>query len=84
MSNHRDHRIRVKNVFRVIKTGTSGTAEPNWALAPNAGDRLVEGSCIWENTGSVTVQCETCQRPLTAEEYDQIRTGLRPIWTRGK
>jgi hypothetical protein len=82
VADHLNHRIEVKPIFRIEKAGTSGPAEPNWALAPTAGDTLEDGTCVWENTGMVNVRCLTCRRALSNDEYNSIRSGLQPIWPR--
>ena len=77
--NHENHIIIVKPVFSAVTTGTSGTVEPDWNSAPRKGDRLVDGTCVWENTGAERGECQTCGRVLDDEEFAVIRRHLRLV-----
>jgi hypothetical protein len=79
MADHSGHIINVKPRFKCVQQGQSGTKEPDWQLAPNRGDRLADGSCIWENTGDEEATCVSCGRVLTEKEYRTVRrAGIKP------
>lgn len=45
--------VHVNTVFQVTTAGTTGATEPNWTLAPLAGNTLTDGSSIWTNVDIV-------------------------------
>jgi hypothetical protein len=59
-SKHDGHQIGVMPRFVAVVAGTSGTVEPNWKLAQYKGDRIRDGSVVWENAGaqSYCLQCK--------------------------
>ena len=60
-SKHDGHQIALMPRFLAAVAGTSGTVEPNWKLAPYKGDRIRDGSVVWENAGaqSYCLQCKS-------------------------
>lgn len=62
---HVGHQIGLKAIFRVVVAGTSGTVKPDFDLAPKKGDRIKDGTVVWENAGrfSYCVQCSEFLAP---------------------
>jgi hypothetical protein len=56
---HVGHQIGLNSIFRVAVAGTSGTIKPDFDSVPRKGDRIKDGSVVWENGGkfSYCVQC---------------------------
>lgn len=62
-SKHAGHQIGLMPVFRVIVAGKSGTTEPDFSSAPRRGDRIKDGSVVWENAGKYSY-CAQCKEFL--------------------
>jgi tetratricopeptide (TPR) repeat protein len=62
---HQGHRIGLMPIFRVVVSGTSGSQEPDWKAAPKRGDRIKNGTVVWENAGKFSY-CEQCKEYLRA------------------
>jgi hypothetical protein len=62
---HQGHRIELKPTFRLVVPGTSGSKEPDWKAAPKRGDRIKDGTVVWENAGKFSY-CEQCKQHLFA------------------
>jgi hypothetical protein len=45
--------------FKVVQAGNTGPATPAWGSASTIGDRITDGSVIWENIGTLTTQDNT-------------------------
>ena len=60
---HSGHQLGLRSTFSAVVPGTSGTIEPDWSLAPKKGDRIVDGTVIWENSGKFSF-CVECNRFL--------------------
>jgi hypothetical protein len=63
LSKHEGHRIALNPAFKIVIAGTSGNAEPDWKLAPKKGDRIKDGTAIWENAGTRSY-CLECREFL--------------------
>lgn len=53
------HQSGPRPVFRVVIRGTSGATEPDWSKAPNIGDRVTDGSVVWERVAHSNVPFPT-------------------------
>jgi hypothetical protein len=62
---HSNHRIGLKSVFRVVVPGTSGTTRPDFVSVSRRGDRIKDGSVVWENAGKYSY-CLECNEFLSA------------------
>lgn len=62
---HQGHHIGLSPMFRVVVPGISGNSEPDWKLAPKRGDRIKDGTVIWENGGKFSY-CMECKQHLSA------------------
>jgi hypothetical protein len=60
---HDGHQITLSPFYRVVVPGTSGTLEPDWKSAPRSGDRIRDGSVVWENAGQRSY-CLNCKEYL--------------------
>jgi hypothetical protein len=60
---HVGHEIGLMPVYRVAVPGTSGSTKPNFSLAPRRGDRIKDGSVVWENAGKYSY-CRQCSEFL--------------------
>jgi tetratricopeptide (TPR) repeat protein len=62
---HVGHEIGLMPVYRAVVPGTSGSEKPDFSLAPRRGDKIKDGSVIWENAGkySYCKQCAEFLRP---------------------
>jgi tetratricopeptide (TPR) repeat protein len=62
---HVGHEIGVMPVYRVVVPGTSGSEKPDFSLAPRRGDKIKDGSVVWESAGkySYCKQCAEFLRP---------------------
>jgi hypothetical protein len=60
---HSGHQIGLRSTFIAVIPGTSGLVEPDWSLAPRKGDRIVDGTVTWENSGKFSF-CIECNRFL--------------------
>jgi len=67
---HAGHQIALAPVFTVASAGKSGTTEPDWRLAPRRGDRIKDGTVVWENAGKYSY-CVQCKEFLTAPNRHQ-------------
>jgi hypothetical protein len=61
-SKHQGHKIALVPTFNVVVAGKTGERKPDWKLAPRRGDRIKDGSVVWENAGA----CSYC---LECKEY---------------
>jgi hypothetical protein len=66
---HRGHRIGVAPFYVVVVAGTSGSKEPDWKAAPKRGDRIKDGTVVWENAGEFSY-CEQCKQHLRPPSTD--------------
>jgi hypothetical protein len=62
---HQGHRVGLMPVFRAVVAGTSGLKKPDFSAAPRRGDRIKDGTVVWENAGKYSY-CEQCEEFLTA------------------
>jgi len=62
---HQGHRIGLMPIYKVVVPGTSGSKEPDWKAAPKRGDRIKDGTVVWENAGKFS-HCEQCKEYLCA------------------
>ncbi len=76
MTNHLGHIITKVPSFKTVVSGKTGDHEPDWSKAPNKGDRLKDGTVVWENSGDLVGHCATCRRNLTDAEFASIQAGL--------
>jgi tetratricopeptide (TPR) repeat protein len=60
---HSGHQIGLRSTFSAVVPGKSGTIEPDWSVAPRKGDRIVDGTVTWENSGRFSY-CVECNRFL--------------------
>jgi tetratricopeptide (TPR) repeat protein len=60
---HVGHEIGLMPVYRVAVPGTSGSTKPDFSLAPRRGDRIKDGSVVWENAGKYSC-CRQCSEFL--------------------
>jgi hypothetical protein len=62
---HAGHEIGLMPTFRVVVAGTSGTKKPDFSFASRRGDRIEDGTVIWENAGkySYCTQCNEFLKP---------------------
>lgn len=60
---HVGHEIGLMPVYKVAVPGTSGSTKPNFSLAPRRGDRIKDGSVVWENAGKYSY-CGQCSEFL--------------------
>jgi tetratricopeptide (TPR) repeat protein len=58
-SKHEGHRIGLGPLFTIVVAGTSGTKKPDFSSAPKRGDRIKDGTVVWENAGKYSF-CEQC------------------------
>ena len=60
---HVGHEIGLMPVYRVVVPGTSGSEKPDFSLATRRGDKIRDGSVIWENAGKYSY-CKQCAKFL--------------------
>ena len=46
---HQGHSIGLMPIFRAVVAGTSGHKEPDWKAARKRGERIKNGTVVWEN-----------------------------------
>jgi hypothetical protein len=63
LNSHNGHIINMKPFFSAVVPGKSGTVEPDWTKAPNPGDRIHDGTVVWENVGQIAF-CVTCGKEI--------------------
>jgi hypothetical protein len=56
-------------IFRAVVAVTSGSKEPDWKTAPKRGDRVKDGTVVWENAGKFSYW-ERCKQHLFAPSAD--------------
>jgi tetratricopeptide (TPR) repeat protein len=64
---HDGHKIALMPIFRVVVAGKTGDRKPDFGLAPRKGDRLNDGSVVWENAGKYSY-CLDCNEFLTGNK----------------
>lgn len=64
-SKHAGHQIGLMPAFRAIVAGKSGNAKPDFSFAPRRGDKIKDGSVVWENAGKFSY-CLQCKEFLAA------------------
>jgi len=64
---HASHAISLMPVFTAVVPGTSGTTRPDFSSASMRGDRVKDGSVVWENKGKYSY-CTQCGEFLIAPE----------------
>jgi nucleoside phosphorylase/tetratricopeptide (TPR) repeat protein len=62
---HEGHRITLMPFFKCVVPGTSGSTKPNFDSVPRKGDRIKDGSTVWENGGKYSY-CLECQDYLVS------------------
>ncbi|MGD0120567.1 MAG: hypothetical protein ABSD30_21065, partial [Candidatus Binatus sp.] len=79
LDKHLGHRIALMPFFKCVVPGTSGSTKPNFDSVPRSGDRIKDGSVVWENAGRYSF-CMECQEYLAPPPVGQApgqRTGDR-------
>jgi tetratricopeptide (TPR) repeat protein len=56
---HSDHELALVPFYTCIVAGRSGTSKPDFGAAPRRGDRITDGTCVWENSGK-RLYCRRC------------------------
>ena len=66
LNKHNGHRIALMPVFNCVVPGTSGNTKPNFDSVPRKGDRIKDGSVVWENGGkySYCMECKEYLAPI--------------------
>lgn len=62
---HQGHSIGLMPVFRAVVAGTSGSKKPDFSAASKRGDRIIDGTVVWENAGKFSY-CKQCGQFLAA------------------
>jgi tetratricopeptide (TPR) repeat protein len=72
---HAGHSIGLKAIFKAVVPGRSGRTKPDFSRAVKKGDRIKDGTVVWENGGKYTycVQCEEFLLPSDQKAARQIR-----------
>jgi tetratricopeptide (TPR) repeat protein len=62
---HQGHSIGLMPAFRAVVAGTSGSKKPDFSAASKRGDRIIDGTVVWENAGKFSY-CKQCGQFLAA------------------
>lgn len=59
LQQHSGHQIALAPNFTAVVAGTSGMTKPDFSVASRKGDRIRDGSVVWENAGKQSF-CSSC------------------------